>query len=408
MSCRSASVHSGTASRMRLVTNPVAFSTHRSSARRMSAPLLVLVLGLLGACASQSPPSPVRAPVAKVPADAVVVGATTLERVPASPWAPDIGVQVFTSASTPEAGAAPAFPTVRTAETLLLPSLLARTLQAGGAFGVVRVVPDDSQRLPLLVSGEILASDPALLDLRITLRGADERVIFQQRYRDTAREADYPAQAGGEPFADLYRRVANDLRAAVEELSEAQLTTLSRLALLRFGAGLAPASFSAYIAEGEGGEVNLVAYPSEDDPMLARLRRLRRQDDLFVDAVDEQYGDLLDSVGESYDLWRSYVFELETYGASYRQSAAQRGSDARRGTFASMQQVYATFRKVKLQEEDLLDVVSGFDGEALDTVMEVDDGVFRLSGSVEERYRQWRDILTRIYRLESGLPEPGA
>ncbi len=393
---------------MRFVTNPIAFSTHRSSARRMSAPLLVLVLGLLGACASQSPPSPVRAPVAKVPADAVVVGATTLERVPASPWAPDIGVQVFTSASTPEAGAAPAFPTVRKAETLLLPSLLARTLQAGGAFGVVRVVPDDSQRLPLLVSGEILASDLALLDLRITLRGADERVIFQQRYRDTAREADYPAQAGGEPFADLYRRVANDLRAAVEELSEAQLTTLSRLALLRFGAGLAPASFSAYIAEGEGGEVNLVAYPSEDDPMLARLRRLRRQDDLFVDAVDEQYGDLLDSVGESYDLWRSYVFELETYGASYRQSAAQRGSDARRGTFASMQQVYATFRKVKLQEEDLLDVVSGFDGEALDTVMEVDDGVFRLSGSVEERYRQWRDILTRIYRLESGLPEPGA
>ncbi|MEM9760191.1 MAG: hypothetical protein AAF933_13200 [Pseudomonadota bacterium] len=365
-----------------------------------------LILGLLGACASQDSPGPSRAQVAPVPADAVVVGPTTLERAPASSRAPDIGIQVFTSASTPQTGTAPAFPTVRKAETLLLPSLLARTLQAGGAFGVVRVVPDDNQRLPLLVSGEILASEPALLDLRITLRGADERVLFQQRYRDTANPEDYPARTGAEPFGDLYRRVANDLHDVVAQMTEAELTVLSRLALLRFGAGLAPASFASYITEADDGEVTLIAYPAEDDPMLARLRRLRRQDDLFVDAVDEQYGDLLDSVGESYDLWRSYVFELENYGAAYRESAAQRGSDARRGSFASMQQVYATFRKVKLQEEDLRDVVSGFDGEALDTIMEVDDGVFRLSGSVEERYRQWRDILTRIYRLESGLPEP--
>ena len=69
-----------------------------------------------------------------------------------------------------------------------------------------------------------------------------------------------------------------------------------------------------------------------------------------------------------------------------------------------MQQVYGSFRKVKLTEEDLEDLVAGFAGESLETVMEVDDGVVRLRGSVSDRYAEWRDILARIYALESGAP----
>jgi hypothetical protein len=67
-----------------------------------------------------------------------------------------------------------------------------------------------------------------------------------------------------------------------------------------------------------------------------------------------------------------------------------------------MQQSYASFRKVKIQEEDFGALVKGFAGESLETVLEVDDGVVRLSGSVEERYREWRGILARIYDLETG------
>jgi hypothetical protein len=163
-------------------------------------------------------------------------------------------------------------------------------------------------------------------------------------------------------------------------------------------------TFERFIGSDDDGHLTLNGFPAADDPMLARLQRLRRQDDLFVDAADEQYSDLLDTVGESYNLWRAYAYELETYGASYRASAAGRRSDARRGSFAAMQQVYATFRKVKLQEEDLNDLVAGFGGEALETVMTTDDGVYRLSGSVESRYDQWREILSQIYSLETGLP----
>ncbi len=136
--------------------------------------------------------------------------------------------------------------------------------------------------------------------------------------------------------------------------------------------------------------------------MLLRLQRLRRQDELFIDTVDQQYKDLRDKVAESYALWREYSFELQRYGETYRNEAGDRKRTARRGSYAAMQQVYASFRKVKIQEEDLRNLVAGFTGESLETVLEVDDGVFRLSGSVEDRYREWRDILTRIDSLEKG------
>jgi hypothetical protein len=332
------------------------------------------------------------------------VGSVVLATGPASEPPLDLAVVVFDSGDPATGAAAPAFPTVRKAETLLLPVILAQTLRDSGAFGVVRVVHGDDVFLPLRLETTILTAEAAVLELEVRLYGADEELLHEERYRDEAQPTDYPVNAGSDPFADLYRAISNDVRATVQGLSPAYRQELARLALLRFGARLAPAGFARYVEDDGQGGLALAAYPADDDPMLARLQRLRRQDDLFVDTVDEQYRQLSLRVGDSYNLWRSYVYELESYGTAYRESAAQRDSRARRGSFASMQQVYATYRKVKLQEEDLQDLVRGFDGEALETVIDVDDDVFRLSGSVAERYEQWRAILSRIYDLETGGP----
>jgi len=319
----------------------------------------------------------------------------------------DLAIVVFDQGLDAQAVDEAIFPTIRKAESLLLPVLLAQTVREAGAFGVVRVTPGDAARLPLRLEGRIVHADGGSLELALRLRAIDGALLLERSYRDEARPADYPVRAGDEPFADLYRAITNDLRAAVEDLTAAEKSTLQRLALMRFGADLAPATFNRYVREEGPGHLSLAGFPAPGDPMLARLQRLRRQDDLFIDAVDEQYGDLLQEVGESYNLWRAYTYELDTYGRRYRASAAERRSDARRGSFAAMQQGYATYRKVKLQEEDLRDLVKGFGGESLETVMTIDDGVYRLSGSVASRYAQWREILSRIYALETGALPPG-
>lgn len=366
--------------------------------------MLTLVLSaLLAACSSSPAPLP-EAP-APAPAAPPVGEVRLLTRTPSAD-APALGVVVFDQGLGNPVAGEPVFPTIRKAESLLLPVTLADTLRDSGAFSVVRVVHDPGSDQQLILDGEILRSDGIVLELAVTLRGADGQLLFARRYRDEATPGDYPVRSGEDPFADLHRAVSNDVVAVVDDLDAARRRELARLALMRFGAQLAPQIFAPYLAR-EGDVFTLRGYPAADDPMLARLDRVRRQDELFIDTVDQQYRDLRDDVGASYDLWRGYGYELETYGEAWRESAAGRRIDARRGSFAAMQQVYGTYRKVKLQEEDLRSLVRAFGGESLETVITVDDSVFRLSGSVGERYAQWRAILGRIYALEAGeFPEP--
>jgi hypothetical protein len=42
--------------------------------------------------------------------------------------------------------------------------------------------------------------------------------------------------------------------------------------------------------------------------------------------------------------------------------------------------------------------------EVAPQVIELDDRTYRLTGTVDEQYDAWRDILQDLYRTETGLP----
>mgnify|MGYP001290636796 CR=1 FL=1 len=46
--------------------------------------------------------------------------------------------------------------------------------------------------------------------------------------------------------------------------------------------------------------------------------------------------------------------------------------------------------------------------EAEPLVVEVEGQTLRLTGSAEERYKEWRQLLRQIYEKETGLPPPAA
>ncbi|MFT7286046.1 MAG: hypothetical protein ACI87W_000149 [Halieaceae bacterium] len=364
---------------------------------------LVLVLGLT-ACGgnpmAQGPPA-VRTPTI------AAVGEVRLQQQAPRLDALDLAVAVFDQGlvdSSENSGRV--FPTVRKAESLLLPVALATYLRDSGAWNVVRVTHKATLSMPLILQGEIIQADGAVLELHIMLQSSEGKTLLDKRYRDEAGPGDYPVGPGEDPFADIYRAISNDLLRLANASNAEQRQALARLSQLRFAAQLSPETFERFFERDAAGHYSLVSYPADGDPMLRRLQRLRRQDELFVDTVDEQYADLAGEVAESYALWREYSFELQLYGDAYRASAGQRKSTARRGSYAAMQQVYGSFRKVKVQEEDLRELVKGFTGESLETVLAVDDGVVRLSGSVDQRYEEWRGILARIYALEAGLDAP--
>jgi len=322
----------------------------------------------------------------------------------------DVGIAVFDPGIPPDESSHSRlgiFPEIRKAEAQFMPVLLRQVLQASNAWGVVRVLPDTQASTELLLSGRILQSDGQRLVLQVDARDAAGRLWLDRTYADSAQERDYPVAAGTDPFIDLYRQIANDLLAARRQLDSRQLESIRQVALLRYAAGLSEEAFAAYLQPDSEGVYSVVRLPAEGDPMLARVERIRNQEHLFVDTVDEQYVDIYEEMVPTYNLWRQYGLEQAVYKQEFEARAQGRDSAGRRGTFAAMEQAYNTYRQIKIQQQDLDEMALGFNNEVTPTVMEASGKVFRLSGTLAAQYQEWRQILRDIFALETGLPPGG-
>lgn len=366
----------------------------------------LLLCAWLAACAGGAPDSAPQ-PMAETAQWPAPVGAVTLQRInDVGDAALDVGLVVFDPGLPEDVtshGTRGIFPEIRRAEARYLPVLLRQALVDAGAWGVVRVLPEADDSVELLVRASILHSDGQRLTLRVSASDASGRQWLDRVYTDVASEGDYPVPEGDDPFADLYRQVANDLLAVRRQLDDAALLAIRRVGELRYAAGLAPEAFAGYLARDETGHYQVLRLPADGDPMLERVQRIRNKEHLFIDTVDEQYLDLLEDMRPTYNLWRQYGLEQALYIADYHQRLAGRDSAGRRGSFAAMQQTYNAFKWHKIQQQDLRELARGFDNEVTPTVLEASGRVFRLNGSLDSQYSEWRGILRQIFALETGL-----
>jgi hypothetical protein len=137
---------------------------------------------------------------------------------------------------------------------------------------------------------------------------------------------------------------------------------------------------------------------------MDRVRRIRNQEFLFIDTLDENYADLYVDMAPTYNLWRQYLYEQSAFREAYRERVANRESRGRRGSFAYLQQTYDAYKWSKIHQQDLDELAKGFNNEVSPTVMEVSGKVFRLTGTLDSQYADWRAILREIFTLETGLP----
>ena len=296
------------------------------------------------------------------------------------------------------------FPEIRKAEAKYMPVILRDVLVDSGDWGVVRVLPDALDSSELQVTGAIVHSDGQRLELQVRARDATGVQWLDKVYTGTTVPADYPVPVPGDPYLDVYRQIAADLLAARAQRSAKQLADIREVALLRYAAALAPDIFSSYVASTPEGGYSLLRLPAADDPMLARVIRIRDQEYLFIDTVDEQYVRLAEEMAPTYNLWRQYGAEQAEYRDEYAQRVSSRDSQGRRGSFVALEQTYNAYKWSKIHEQDLDELALGFNNEVAPTEMEVSGTVFKLSGGLDAQYTEWREILQRIFALETGLP----
>jgi hypothetical protein len=296
------------------------------------------------------------------------------------------------------------FPEIRKAEAKYMPVMLREVLIDSGDWGVVRVLPEALESSELLVTGKIIHSDGQRLELQIQARDATGSLWLDKAYTGTTTPADYPVQVPGDPYMQVYNQIAADLLAVRRQKSAKQLSDIREIALMRYASELAPQVFASYLASSPAGIYTLLRLPAEDDPMLVRVIRIRNQEYLFIDTVDEQYARLAEEMAPTYNLWRQYGAEQADYRNEYQERVASKNSQGRRGSFAALEQTYNAYKWSKIHEQDLDELALGFNNEVAPTVMEVSGTVFKLSGGLDSQYSEWREILQRIFALETGLP----
>jgi hypothetical protein len=348
----------------------------------------------------------------------------------------DVGVHLFDPnipADEKEQEKRRIFPDVRKAESRYMPVMLRDTLEGTGQWGQVRVLPADSASSDVNIEGRILESTGREIKLAIRATDATGRVWLDKEYAGDADVRAYKdvAVKPRDPFDNVYATIANDLLAARERLSRDERVQVHQVAQLRFAADLAPYAFKPYLEHDERrGSWTLVRLPSEDDPVVQRLDRVRERDYALVDTLNEHYSNFSESMGDAYGNWRKYTHEeLEAEAEAKRKALTRQvlgavavvggvlaGSETNSSagsaasTAAVIGGIYA-FKsgldmraEIKMHGESLKQLGSSFQNEVQPIVVDIEGRTLELKGSAEQQYAEWRQLLRELYENETGLP----
>jgi len=352
----------------------------------------------------------------------------------------DVGVAVFD----PEVGEAElrslarkgVTPELRRAESHFVSFHLKKTLEGTGHWGAVRVLPGPGEGVDLFVSGRIEKSTGKDLELEVDAVDATGRRWLHKRYKGEADQGAYQADRVGqhEPFQELYNRISNDLLEARDDLKASELVAVRRVSNLRFAAALAPEAFSPYLQSGKSGRWSLRRLPAEGDPMARRVSDIRDRDQMFVDTLNDYYLSYYERMTTPYASWRQHSYEEQAAldkinresrlkkilgGAAILAGVVMMGSDseARRvagdiamlGGYAVLQAGGRQAQEKAMHEAALKELATQAEGDVTPLLVEVEGQQLKLTGSAEKQFTQWRELLQRVFAIETGVPdEPNA
>ncbi len=320
---------------------------------------------------------------------------------------------------------------IRVAESRYAPYLLAETLQRSANWGIVRVMPNDASPMDVLINGTILQSNGEAMTIRVQVQDSKGREWYTREYHEVISQFSYDPQQRqqNDPFQVIYNKIANDLLAYRQsELNSREILEIRTVSEMLFAQRFAEDAFSNYLTQDRNGNYQLAALPADNDPLMNRIRNIRERDFMFIDTVQDYYATYVRQMRLPYDSWReqSYVETIEL--RELRDSARRRfiaGTAAVIGGLAAATQggTYgAQASGVVGVGAGAYLIKSGFDkqaeaqihmealeelGQSLETavaprVINLDDRTITLSGTVEEQYTQWREILADLYATEVG------
>ncbi|MFT7242682.1 MAG: outer membrane lipoprotein SlyB [Candidatus Azotimanducaceae bacterium] len=320
-------------------------------------------------------------------------------------------------------------PDVRRAETQFLAYHLKDTMEQTGNWGAVRVTPTPSEAVDLHVTGRIENSDGELLIVSVTTTDATGKVWLTKEYKDQASKFSYEKDVRDDPFQDLYNEIANDILTYRESLDDTKIKSIRQVASLKYAESLAPDAFSKYL-DNSGSVTQITQLPADSDRMLNRVERIKEREFLFVDTLDEFYGQFYRDMKPSYREWR-----YATYGeaiklrqldrkarnrliggaalivgglyagaesSNYASQAASTGAVL--GGIQSIKSGLNVRKDAEIHAESLKELSASLGAEITPFVLDIEGKTIELEGTATVQYDEWRRILKDIYAAETTTP----
>ena len=316
------------------------------------------------------------------------------------------------------------------AESVYFSSQLHRVLEKSGAWGALRVIPNKDVIVDLYVSGVIIQSDGETLDLKVKATDSSGKKWMEKEYQQRVGKYAYDRRLKktGDPFQNLFIRVANDLLTFREALSRKEAIKLRSLSEIRFGQQFSPEAFDAYTIKKSSNTLELVRLPAENDPILERVRRIRDREYLYIDRMQEYYDEFASKMHAPYQEFRRASYDSVVKSRQLKKQGNQRilagagvilagiygrtQSDSGAGRLASTVGAGAGGMIVKSglekkqqaasYDESLAEMGSSLEATLTPQVIELEDRTVTLTGNVEAQYQQWQELLAQIYREERG------
>lgn len=397
--------------------------THLMTAHWFHRLSLLTCLLLLSACATQTVRTTQQTPLQK-----------EYNAIPESELL-DVGIFLFDPGlgEEQEDENAIVFPEIRKAESRFMPYRLMETLQTSAAWGAVRVIPNTQNSVDVNIAGKIVLSDGERLELDITVTDATGKQWYKRRYEGLASKYAYSKRSTGtvhkEPFQNLYTEIANDLLTYRRENFEAvQLRKIRTTAELKFAQSFSPNAFGQHIKKTSSGTYQIQQLPATNDPMMERIRLIRERDYLFVDTLQDYYAKFIKDMDKPYHQWRQLSYdeaialkqlEREALGrklmgmaaivggivaaGSNDGSARSAGNIAIAGGAYMVKSGFDKSAESAMHVEALQELGDSMEAAIEPQTIELEDRTITLSGTVENQYAQWRQLLQDIYRIDTGL-----
>jgi len=326
------------------------------------------------------------------------------------------------------------WPELRRAEANRFAYKLKEKLEATGRFGAIRVTPDSTATGDLYVLGRIEQSNGEEVEIEIEVIDISGEKWLDDSFEHEVSEAFHRDQrnTGLDPYDPVFEEAAEEIVAELDDYSTQELEELHYMADLRFGANFSESTFMQYMEE-DYGVFSLVSKPSDQDPMLQRVKAIRVRDQLFVDGLQDNYAAFSQKMNESYLMWQEQsLFETQAERTASRKAigeavggvlliglavlSAVAGSRSNRtgssaagatgaiiGGMAGASLISSSFKtseEAKVHRESLNELGQSVDMALAPQVIAFEKESVELTGDAKEQFTQWRSFLQKIYAAE--------